>query len=102
MRCPFCGNIDSQVKDSRPAEDWYDRVEAILRDTLREEASLEAFQQAVARLETPLAVEVAPPEEEPPDAVPLPPPAWFSDAGSSPHATKDRDSAPQNPRAAML
>ena len=21
MRCPFCGNIDSQVKDSRPAED---------------------------------------------------------------------------------
>ena len=21
MRCPFCGNIDTQVKDSRPAED---------------------------------------------------------------------------------
>ena len=21
MRCPFCGNVDSQVKDSRPAED---------------------------------------------------------------------------------
>ena len=21
MRCPFCGNLDSQVKDSRPAED---------------------------------------------------------------------------------
>ena len=21
MRCPFCGNIDSQVKDSRPADD---------------------------------------------------------------------------------
>lgn len=22
MRCPFCGNIDTQVKDSRPAEDY--------------------------------------------------------------------------------
>jgi transcriptional repressor NrdR len=21
MRCPFCGNVDTQVKDSRPAED---------------------------------------------------------------------------------
>ena len=21
MRCPFCGNTDTQVKDSRPAED---------------------------------------------------------------------------------
>ncbi|MFU8778920.1 MAG: transcriptional regulator NrdR, partial [Roseovarius sp.] len=21
MRCPFCGNIDTQVKDSRPAEE---------------------------------------------------------------------------------
>ena len=21
MRCPFCGHIDSQVKDSRPTED---------------------------------------------------------------------------------
>ncbi|MEE4012147.1 type VI secretion system-associated protein TagF [Roseibium sp. FZY0029] len=50
--------VQSAQQDSRPAEDWYDRVEAILRDTLREEASLEAFQQAVARLETPLAVEV--------------------------------------------
>jgi len=22
MRCPYCGNIDTQVKDSRPAEDY--------------------------------------------------------------------------------
>ncbi len=22
MRCPFCGNLDTQVKDSRPAEDY--------------------------------------------------------------------------------
>ena len=21
MRCPFCGNLDTQVKDSRPSED---------------------------------------------------------------------------------
>ena len=21
MKCPFCGNVDSQVKDSRPSDD---------------------------------------------------------------------------------
>jgi type VI secretion system ImpM family protein len=50
--------VQSTQQDSRPEEDWYDRVEAVLRDTLREEAGLEDFQQAVDHLEKPLAVEV--------------------------------------------
>ncbi|WP_417709496.1 type VI secretion system-associated protein TagF [Roseibium aggregatum] len=49
--------VQPAQQKGRPAEDWYDRAEAILRDTLREDASLEDFQQAVARLETPLAEE---------------------------------------------
>ena len=51
-------SIEPTKQNSRPAEDWYDRAEEILRATLREEASLEDFQQAVAHLEMPHVGEV--------------------------------------------
>ena len=43
MRCPFCGNIDTQVKDSRPAEDhvsirrrqfWVTKLQGALTDLI--------------------------------------------------------------------
>ena len=52
-------DIRLEKQNGRPDETWYDRAEVILRDTLQEDASLEDFQQAVAGLETPLAVEAS-------------------------------------------
>ncbi|GAB2187148.1 type VI secretion system-associated protein TagF [Roseibium sp. LAB1] len=55
----LASSVRPAEQDARPAEDWYDRAEEILRDTLREDAGLEEFQQAVAGLDAPFAVEAS-------------------------------------------
>jgi len=67
MRCPFCGNLDSQVKDSRPAEDHaairrrrfcpacggrfttYERVELMLPTVVKRDGRRQAFDVAKIR-----------------------------------------------------
>ena len=91
MRCPFCGNIDTQVKDSRPAEDHvsirrrrfcpscggrfttYERVQ--LRDlvVVKKSGKREAFDRDKLERSIRIAMQKRPIESERPAKAP-----WFA------------------------